>query len=306
MLSALAAPFLGFATLLPSMPDDAPARNWLIASTGHCTHQTFVKYDAPVEKKGVAGVPDDQPGVYIGEVAFDFVPSKAIQFTDAPYREAFEIGAAGGADALADPAWDHKNVALVEHDAATDEWAISVYEVEGHAPCADTPNCIRYTGHVTAETANFPHEGRDGRFACQLFVDSTVEVPSSSWKSGNLDGVFPEYLDVPLSSCSVDVPVSAIGNCCSGVRCSGSTMGAECERAERDASPGAFGPSVKLSCGSPLAKCLDSAFPQGLAMPWCCRYPTEEADDAARREDALLHAPDEALKEEGIVKDVFI
>ena len=162
MLSALASAALSFASVpRGGMPD----KSWLIAAAGHCDHQRYVTYNTSVQQKGL----------YVGEVAFDFFPSKAIQFTDAPYHEGYEIGIGGGAQtaALSDSAWDHKNIALVEH--VQDEWAISVYEVEEHAACG--ADCVHYVGYVSAQTTNFPHEGRDGRFPCQLFVDSNSCVP---------------------------------------------------------------------------------------------------------------------------------
>ena len=58
--------------------------------------------------------------------------------------------------------------------------------MEEHAAC-DAADCIHYVGYVSAQTANFPHEGRDGRFPCQLFVDSTSCVPTGPRKYDTSD-----------------------------------------------------------------------------------------------------------------------
>ena len=125
MLALSCAPF-GFSSL--PAPHNEPER-WLIAATGQCTHQTYVE-----EKPHVARPPafdGDHFIEAIANVTFEFVPSKSIKFTDAPYHRAFELGSSGQqVEELQSPAWSKKNIALVE--PAGDDWAISVC-----APTAD-------------------------------------------------------------------------------------------------------------------------------------------------------------------------
>ena len=65
----------------------------------------------------------------------------------------------------------------VEGDQA---WGISVFKVEEHRPCADGNcvweghPCVHYSGYVSVATSNFVSVN-DGRFVCQLFVDSAYD-----------------------------------------------------------------------------------------------------------------------------------
>ena len=96
-------------------------------------------------------------------------------------------GDAAEADALVSSAWDHKNIALLEPtstcgaDEQNDQaWGISVFKVKEHRHCSDGETaweghpCVHYSGYVSAATSNFVNVN-EGRFVCQLFVDSTCD-----------------------------------------------------------------------------------------------------------------------------------
>ncbi len=143
---------------MPS-PKNRPAPSWLLAATGKCTHQQYS------ELEGTAGSP------YIAHVEFTFMPSTTLQFTDAPYRQAFEIVSPDDqVNELADVDWSYKNVALLEPDAEGTDWAISTFEIDEHG-ISEGGDAVHYGGRVTARSSNFPGVRTD-TFVCQLFVDS--------------------------------------------------------------------------------------------------------------------------------------
>ena len=146
---------------LPS-PKNRPApASWLLAATGKCTHQQYT------ELEGDAGSP------YIANVKFTFMPSTTLQFTDAPYRQAFEIVSPDDqVNELADVEWSYKNVALLEPDADGTDWAISTFEIDEHG-ISEGSDAVLYSGRVTARSASFPGVRTD-TFPCQLFVDASV------------------------------------------------------------------------------------------------------------------------------------
>ena len=87
------------------------------------------------------------------------------------------------ADALVSPAWDHKNIALLEptstcgvDEQSNQAWGVSVFKVKEHRHCTDGETaweghpCVHYSGYVSAATSNFVNVN-EGRFVCQLFVD---------------------------------------------------------------------------------------------------------------------------------------
>ena len=120
MLVALAGASLGFSSL--PAPYNQEER-WLIAATGQCAHQSYVQ-----EEGGVARAPQFKGDGFtnaIANVSFDFSPSKSIEFTDAPYHKATELGSSSEQVAkLQSSDWTKKNLALLEPQGA--DWAISV------------------------------------------------------------------------------------------------------------------------------------------------------------------------------------
>ena len=139
---------------LPSHKPESPS--WLLAATGRCTHQLYTELD--------------EPG-YKAHVEFEFLPSTTIQFTDAPFHQAFEIITPDDQIVqLADESWSYKNVALLEPDANGTDWAISTFEIEEHGISEDG-DAVHYSGRVTTRSSNFPGV-RNDTFPCQLFVDS--------------------------------------------------------------------------------------------------------------------------------------
>ena len=87
--------------------------------------------------------------------------------------------------------WDHKNIALLEPTSTCSaneqndlSWGISVFKVEEHRHCTDGETaweghpCVHYSGYVSAATSNFVNVN-EGRFVCQLFVDSSTECESA-------------------------------------------------------------------------------------------------------------------------------
>ena len=167
-----------------------------IAATGTCSslrvsEQTFTGEDG---------------SNYIAEVDFKFYTQRAIKFTDAPNHKSFVMKNGGGAQAadLASSDWDHKNIAMLtpvprqNGDCANPvdlDWATAVYEVEGHSVCDDKEDgedCVHYSGFVSSKTPNFPAR-RNGDFACQLFVDTTLaslapaSPPCSTSRESNYD-----------------------------------------------------------------------------------------------------------------------
>ena len=151
--------------LFASFPSPTPRADpsWLLAATGTCMHQQYL------ELKGEAGSP------YIARVEFTFMPSTTLQFTDAPYRQAFEIVSPDDQiNELADVDWSYKNVALLEPDADGADWAISTFEIDEHG-ISEGNDAVLYSGRVTARSSNFPG-ARTDTFPCQLFVDSAVGV----------------------------------------------------------------------------------------------------------------------------------
>ena len=79
-----------------------PERSWLLASTGTCAHQNVAAM-GPV------------PAGFKSAIAFDFFPASTMAFTDAPFHQSAEIFGLGVEVAdLESPAWDYKNIALLE------------------------------------------------------------------------------------------------------------------------------------------------------------------------------------------------
>ena len=151
--------------LFASLPSPNPRRepSWLLAATGKCTHQQYT------ELEGDVGSP------YIANVKFTFMPSTTLQFTDAPYRQAFEIVSPDDqVNELADVDWLYKNVALLEPDADGTDWAISTFEIDGHG-ISEGGDAVLYSGRVTARSSNFPGVRID-TFPCQLFVDAATKL----------------------------------------------------------------------------------------------------------------------------------
>ena len=164
---------------VPNVVDD-PA--WLIATSGFCSNLKAVETEHDVETSAEG----DTRAHFIGSISFEYYPQAAVKFTDFPHHLAKTIeGDAAEADALVSSSWDHKNIALLEPTSAcgTDgqgdlAWGISVFKVVEHRPCNDnetaweTHPCVHYSGHVSAKSSNFVNVN-EGRFVCQLFVDST-------------------------------------------------------------------------------------------------------------------------------------
>ena len=141
--------------------------------------------------------PGDMGGHFVADIAFNYYPQTAVKFTDFPHHLAKTIeGDAAEADALVSSAWDHKNIALLEPtstcspEQGDQAWGISVFKVEEHRHCTDGETaweghpCVHYSGYVSAATTNFVNVN-EGRFVCQLFVDSmlsgAVDPNDSYW-----------------------------------------------------------------------------------------------------------------------------
>ena len=122
-------------------------------------------------------------------IEFNYYPQMAVKFTDFPHHLANTIeGDAAEADALVSSAWDHKNVALLEPTSTCgtnvegdQAWGISVFQGGGAPPLrgrrdcvGGTSTCVHYSGYVSLATSNFVSVN-DGRFVCQLFVDSAYD-----------------------------------------------------------------------------------------------------------------------------------
>ena len=177
----------------PVVPDVVEDPNWLIATSGFCSSLNVVMKERDI-------VNDDAPGNivehFVADISFNYYPQTAVKFTDFPYHKANAIeGDQNEADALVSPAWDHKNIALLEptstcsaDEQTSQAWGISVFKVEEHRACSDDETaweghpCVHFTGYVSAETSNFDNVNTE-RFVCQLFVDS-----STSWNSGSCCG----------------------------------------------------------------------------------------------------------------------
>ncbi|EOD21658.1 membrane attack complex/perforin domain-containing protein [Emiliania huxleyi CCMP1516] len=182
--------------VVPEPPDVVEDPAWLIATSGFCSNLNVVMNERDVKGKMTAG---DRDGHFVADISFNYYPQTAIKFTDTPYHMANTIeGDQTEADALVSPAWDHKNIALLEptSSCSADEegrsnqsWAISVFKVEEHRACNDGETawsghpCVHYTGYVSAESPNFVNVNTE-RFVCQLFVDSDGSSPPPKVSSG--------------------------------------------------------------------------------------------------------------------------
>jgi len=178
--------------VVPDPPNVVEDPNWLIATSGFCSNLNVVMKERDVKGKMTAG---DMDGHFVADISFNYYPQTAVKFTDFPYHKANTIeGDQTEADALVSPAWDHKNIALLEPTStcSADEqgrsnqsWAISVFKVEEHRACNDGETawsghpCVHYTGYVSAESPNFVNVNME-RFVCQLFVDSVDDTVGSS------------------------------------------------------------------------------------------------------------------------------
>ena len=141
---------------LPSHRHEQPS--WLLAATGRCANQQYTELNGGDSE-------------YIAHVEFTLMPSITMEFTDAPFRQAFEIVASRDqVNELAAADWSYKNVALLEPDANGTDWAISTFEIEEHGISEDG-DAVHYSGRVTTRSSNFPGV-RNDTFPCQLFVDS--------------------------------------------------------------------------------------------------------------------------------------
>jgi len=190
---------------VPDVVDD-PA--WLIATSGFCSNLNVVMKERDV---GASETEGDATAHFIADIEFNYYPQSAVKFTDFPHHLAKTIeGDAAEADALVSSSWDHKNIALLEptstcsaDEQSSQAWGISVFKVEEHRPCADGETaweghpCVHYSGYVSAATSNFVNVN-EGRFVCQLFVDSvetrcelvrkTCENDGyAAWRPGGLD-----------------------------------------------------------------------------------------------------------------------
>ena len=167
------------------MPDVVDDPAWLIATSGFCSNLNVVIKERDVGKGETEG---DTAAHFMADIAFNYYPQTAVKFTDFPHHLAKTIeGDAAEADALISSAWDHKNIALLEptsscgaDDQSSQAWGISVFKVEEHRHCTDGETaweghpCVHYSGYVSAATSNFVNVN-EGRFVCQLFVDSGFE-----------------------------------------------------------------------------------------------------------------------------------
>ena len=165
------------------MPDVVDDPAWLIATSGFCSNLNVVIKERDVGKGETEG---DTAAHFIADIAFNYYPQTAVKFTDFPHHLAKTIeGDAAEADALVSSAWDHKNIALLEPtstcspEQGDQAWGISVFKVEEHRHCTDGETaweghpCVHYSGYVSAATSNFVNVN-EGRFVCQLFVDTLV------------------------------------------------------------------------------------------------------------------------------------
>ena len=173
----------------PVVPDVVEDPNWLIATSGFCSHLNVVTKERDV---GASKTEGDTAAHFMADISFNYYPQTAVKFTDFPHHLAKTIeGDAAEADALVSSAWDHKNIALLEPtsscgagDQSSQAWGISVFKVEEHRHCTDGETaweghpCVHYSGYVSAATSNFVNVN-EGRFVCQLFVDT--ENAESFW-----------------------------------------------------------------------------------------------------------------------------
>ena len=143
----------------PVVPDVVEDPNWLIATSGFCSSLNVVMNERDVKASETEG---EMAGHFVADISFNYYPQTAVKFTDFPYHMANTIeGDQNEADALVSPAWDHKNIALLEPtstcspEQGDQAWGISVFKVEEHRHCNDLVNV------------------NEGQFVCQLFVDST-------------------------------------------------------------------------------------------------------------------------------------
>jgi len=137
---------------------------------------------------GASETEGDTAAHFMADISFNYYPQTAVKFTDFPYHKANTIeGDHNEADALVSSAWDHKNIALLEPastcgpEQGDQAWGISVFKVEEHRSCITDGEtaweghpCVHYSGYISAATSNFVNVN-EGRFVCQLFVDSAVE-----------------------------------------------------------------------------------------------------------------------------------
>ena len=96
----------------PVVPDVVEDPNWLIATSGFCSHLNVVMKERDV---GASKTEGDTVAHFMADISFNYYPQTAVKFTDFPYHKANTIeGDENEADALVSSAWDHKNIALLE------------------------------------------------------------------------------------------------------------------------------------------------------------------------------------------------
>ena len=134
----------------------------------------------------------DTAAHFIADISFNYYPQTAVKFTDFPYHLAKTIegdAARGGRAGVAArgttrisrcssrrPRAAPTSRAIRRGASRSSRWRSTALH-DGETAWEGHP-CVHYSGYVSAATSNFVNVN-EGRFVCQLFVDSATNAPRS-------------------------------------------------------------------------------------------------------------------------------
>ena len=184
--------------VVPDPPNVVENPNWLIATSGFCSNLNVVMNN----ERDVAN--DDVPGNivehFVADISFNYYPQTSVKFTDFPHHKANTIeGDQDEADALVSPAWDHRNIALLEPTStcSADEqneqsWGISVFKVEEHRPCTDDETaweghpCVHFSGSSRRRRPTLSMPIRHDSCASFLSTQPSSGAPSRATEAARI------------------------------------------------------------------------------------------------------------------------
>ena len=113
-------------------------------------------------------------------ISFAFSPRSYIRFTDYPYHSTLTLtDTEKMVIDLADPGWDHRNVAIV-FEAMSVHHDIAIYEVSSHQT-TDNNDAVEWKGKVLSQTVD-EDLSLVPPFNCSLFVDSAKNTGCPTFK----------------------------------------------------------------------------------------------------------------------------